>query len=170
MHAPMSLQPPPLPETSHMTEPLKLLALDAEDLAILSAHCQDAVLRVGDMVYQPRERRFVAIANRFDWALASKASASEKADLVRHRAAIRIDQVLGAKLQGIDLSAKQQTLALLAIEFRAEGPEHPNGDVTLLFAGGAAIRLAVECVEAQLEDLGAAWAARAKPDHAADPT
>jgi hypothetical protein len=151
-----------------MTKPLKLIALDPEDLEVLSAHLQDAVLLVGDMVYQPREQRFVAIANRFDWALAAKSATAPDAELVRQRTAIRIDQVTAAKLQGIDLKAPRQTLALLALEFSPDSPESPEGHVTLLFAGGAAIRLTIACIEAQLEDLGAAWSARAKPDHAAD--
>jgi hypothetical protein len=148
-----------------MTEPLKLIALDAEDLSIVSAHLQDAVLLVGDMVYQPRERRFVAIANRFDWALAANSEAETAKDFVRHRTAIRIERITAAKLQGIDLKAKQQTLALLAVEFHSTGPDTPDGDILLLFAGGGGIRLTVDCIEAQLEDLGAAWAAQSKPDH-----
>ncbi len=148
-----------------MPEPLKLIALDAEDLSVLSAHLQDAVLRVADMVYQPRERRFVAIANRFDWALAAKSTVKGSSEFVRHRSAIRIEHIKAAKLQGIDLKATQQTLALLAVEFHPAGAETPEGDILLLFAGGGGIRLTVECIEAQLEDLGAAWAARSKPDH-----
>ncbi len=46
---------------------LKLIALDADDLKVISAHLQDAVLRVGDIAYLPRERRFAALGNRFDW-------------------------------------------------------------------------------------------------------
>lgn len=148
-----------------MTEPLKLIALDAEDLSVVSAHLQDAVLLVGDMVYQPRERRFVAIANRFDWAQAAKATGSQANEFVRQRSAIRIERITAAKLQGIDLKAKQQVLELLAVEFHSVGPDAPEGDILLLFAGGGGIRLTVECVELLLEDLGAAWAARAKPDH-----
>jgi hypothetical protein len=148
-----------------MPEPLKLIALDADDLAVLSAHLQDAVLLVGDMVYQPRERRFVAIANRFDWALAAKPQDQPEHEFVRHRSAIRIERVIAAKLLGIDLKAKEQTLALLAVEFTPHAPESPEGDILLLFAGGSGIRLTVECIEGQLEDLGAAWSARSKPDH-----
>jgi Protein of unknown function (DUF2948) len=147
-----------------MSAPLRLIALDGEDLSIVSAHCQDAVLLVGDMVYQPRERRFVAIANRFDWVQAVKLPAKSTEQL-RHRTALRIEQVGAAKLQGIDLKAKQQTLALLAIEFASAGVDTPEGTITLQFAGGAAIRLTVACIEVQLEDLGAAWVARSKPDH-----
>lgn len=47
---------------------LKLIALDAEDLAVVSAHLQDAVLKVADMAYLPREKRFAMLVNRFDWA------------------------------------------------------------------------------------------------------
>jgi hypothetical protein len=148
-----------------MTEPLKLIALDAEDLDVVSAHLQDAVLLVGDMAYQPRERRFVAIANRFDWALAAKSKDKPVNEFVRHRSAIRIERITAAKLQGIDLKARQQALELLAVEFHGTGPDTPEGDILLLFAGGGGIRLTVECIEAQLEDLGAAWAARSKPDH-----
>jgi hypothetical protein len=148
-----------------MTEPLKLIALDAEDLSVVSAHLQDAVLLVGDMVYQPRERRFVAIANRFDWALAAKSQDRESGAFIRHRSAIRIERIKAAKLLGIDLNVKQQTLALLAVEFHSAGADTPEGDILLLFSGGGGIRLTVECIEAQLEDLGAAWAARSKPDH-----
>jgi hypothetical protein len=150
-----------------MSEPLKLIALDPEDLSVLSAHLQDAVLLVGDMVYQPRERRFVAIANRFDWALAAKTKDQAASEFVRHRSAIRIERIKAAKLQGIDLKAKQQVLELLAVEFHSAGPETPEGDMLLLFAGGGGIRLTVECIEVLLEDLGAAWAAKSKPDHSA---
>ena len=47
---------------------LKLIVLDADDLAVISAHLQDAVLKVGDLAYLPAERRFAALGNRFDWA------------------------------------------------------------------------------------------------------
>jgi Protein of unknown function (DUF2948) len=145
--------------TASMIE-LKLLALDAEDLAVISAHLQDAILLVGDMIYRPSEKRFVALTNRFDWTSAAKGG---ERSYERHRAALRFDRVLAAQLQGIDLKAKQQVLELLAIQFEETDP--PAGIVTLVFAGGAAVRLRVECIEAELRDLGAAWKARRKPEH-----
>ena len=48
-------------------KPLKLIALDEEDLAVVSSHLQDAVVRVGDMAYLPSKKRFAAVLNRFDW-------------------------------------------------------------------------------------------------------
>lgn len=141
---------------------LKLAALDAEDLAVISAHLQDAVLHVGDMIYRPAEHRFAAITNRFDWAAATGAHGGAPS-LERRRTALRFDRVLEAKLQGIDLKSKRQVLSLLAIQF--DETEPPGGYVTLFFAGGAAIRLKVECIEAEMRDLGAAWQARSLPEH-----
>jgi hypothetical protein len=150
---------------------LRLIALDAEDLGVLSAHLQDAVLRVGEMSYLPKENRFVAIANRFDWekAAASKQKSASHEQFERRRTGIRFERVNGAKLQGIDLRDRRTALALLAITFEPAGsPEAPEGYVTLTFSGGAAIRLDVECVEVELKDLGAAWATNRSPEHPED--
>jgi hypothetical protein len=66
---------------------------------------------------------------------------------------LRLDRVLGAKVTGIDLSQKDETLTLLALQFAANAADDPEGFVTLFFADGGAIRLHVECVEAELRDL-----------------
>lgn len=141
---------------------LKLAALDAEDLSVISAHLQDAVLQVGDMAYLPAEHRFAALANRFDWAAAEGAN-GRRPSMERRRTVLRFDRVLEAKCQKIDLKSKRQVLSLLAIQF--EPTEPPGGYVTLVFAGGAAIRLKVECIEGEMRDLGAAWKAQRRPEH-----
>jgi len=149
---------------------LKLIALDADDLAVLSAHLQDAIFRVGELAYLPREKRFAAIANRFDWQVAlgpapgiNKKGASR---YERRRTGLRFERVLSAKVHGVDLKDKKAALALLAVTFVPKNAsETPEGDVTLTFSGGAAIRLQVECLEAEMEDLGAAWAAKNSPQH-----
>lgn len=142
---------------------LKLVALDGEDLEILSAHLQDAVLRVGDMAYLPKEKRFAAIANRFDWEKAQIAEKNGGKSYERRRAALRFDRVLGAKVKDIALAAPNTVLELLALQFEAS--DAPEGYINLYFAGGGTIRLHVECIEAELSDLGAAWSAKSKPDH-----
>jgi hypothetical protein len=141
---------------------LKLIALDAEDLSVLSANLQDAVLRIGDVAYLPREKRFAAIANRFDWLRAGDG----KSTYARRRTAVRFERVLSAQVQGLDLADKSAVLALLAISF--EATTAPEGHVTLHFADGAATRLHVECVEAELKDLGPVWQAKSKPHHPDD--
>ncbi|MGH6815069.1 MAG: DUF2948 family protein, partial [Hyphomicrobiaceae bacterium] len=141
---------------------LKLIALDVVDLGVLSAHLQDAVMLVGDMVYQPKQKRFVAIANRFDWVHALGVTLEADRKLLRRHAALRFERVLKAQVSGIDLQAKRQALDLLAVRFEGKGAG-PDGYATLTFAGGGQIRLQVECIEVELRDLGTAWTARHKP-------
>jgi Protein of unknown function (DUF2948) len=143
-------------------EDLKLIALDPEDLRVLSCHLQDAVVRVGDMAYLKSEMRFAAIANRFDWERAAQAGG----DYRRTRSGLRFERVRGAQVQGIDLKEADAVLELLAITF--EPGEEPSGTLKLAFAGGGAIRLQVECIEAELRDLGAAWRTSRKPEHRSD--
>jgi hypothetical protein len=145
---------------------LKLIALDADDLAVISAHLQDAVLKVADLAYLPQDKRFAAIANRFDWLDALEDGKGGSDGFARRRTAVRFERVLGAKVSGIDLKNGSAVLSLLAIRF--EPKQVPGGDILLVFADGA-IRLEVEVIEAALEDLGPVWEAKGKPQHPDDP-
>jgi DUF2948 family protein len=138
------------------TKELKLIALDTDDLAVVSTHLQDAVGKVADMAYLPREMRFAMLVNRFDW------TAGERQN-VRCRTALRFERVLGARVRGFNLTDKDKVVNLLAVEF--EEIEAPGGVVTLYFSGDAAIELAVEVLEAELADLGQQWQARHRPRH-----
>jgi hypothetical protein len=141
--------------------PLKLIALDEEDLAVVSSHLQDAVVRVGDMAYLPSQKRFAAVLNRFDW-VKTQASGGKK-DYRRRRAALRFDRVFGAKMKNVKPGGSERILSLLAVHF--EPAEAPGGFVTLTFSGDASVRLQVECIEAELRDLGPEWRTRSKPEH-----
>jgi hypothetical protein len=147
---------------------LKLIALDAEDLAVVSAHLQDAVMKVGDMIYRPREKRFAAVANRFDWVEALSGDDDKQKRYARRQAALRFERVLGAQVHGLDLGNKGAVVSLLAIAF--EPGEAPEGHVILQFADGGAIRLHVECIETELRDLGPVWEAKSRPTHPDEPS
>lgn len=139
---------------------LKLIALDAEDLDVISATTQDAIVRTAEMGYAKTDRRFALLMNRFAWEDGQQASETG----IRKRAALHFDHVTGVKAAGFDPGAPEGTLELLAIRFtEADGP---SGHVDLTFAGGGTVRLEVEVLEARLADLGAAWAAKQKPEHA----
>lgn len=146
---------------SESPEPLKLVALDEDDLKILSAHLQDAVLRMSDMAWVPSEHRFAAILNRFDWLAAVEDGAS---NLRRCRCALRFDKVKRAQLQNIRPGEPSAFAELLAVTYEEGQP--PSGYITLYFAGGGAVRLEVECIEGELCDLGVAWKTAIKPQHA----
>lgn len=136
---------------------LKLLALDTEDLDVISATTQDAVVRVGDMGFAKADHRFALLMNRFAWEEGGKMRQ-------RKRAALHFDRVTDVKVAGIDTNAVDGVLELLTIRFSEA--DAPAGAVELAFAGGGTIRLTVECLEARLQDLGATWAAKATPAHA----
>ncbi len=137
---------------------LKLLALDSEDLDVISATTQDAVVRVGDMGYAHEDRRFALLMNRYAW---EEADARGKG--LRKRAGLHFDRVMAVSCAGIDQNARDGVLELLDIRFSET--DAPGGIVELTFAGGQTVRLAVECLEARLQDLGAAWGAKARPQH-----
>jgi hypothetical protein len=144
-----------------MTE-LKLIALDEEDLAVVSSLLQDAVVRVADMTYLPAQKRFAAIVNRFVWEKAAKPGSDGK-DYRRQRTALRFDRVFGAKLKNVKPSSGSSVLSLLAVSF--DPGEAPGGRITLTFSGDASIQLEVECIEAELKDLGLVWRTRSRPEH-----
>ncbi|MBB4305012.1 hypothetical protein GGD81_004078 [Rhodobium orientis] len=144
---------------------LKLIALDSEDLDIVSAHVQDAVLKTGDIKWMPKQQRFLVAMNRFAW---EKAARTGKNGFERRRAVLHFDRVRRAQSHNLKPADKDEVLALLAVRFSAA--EEPEGTVELAFAGGGTIRLEVECLEAQLSDLGAAWETKSKPQHETDET
>ena len=130
------------------TTELKLMALDADDLAVISAHVQDARVRAADIIWRQGEKRLVIGMSRLDWEQ-TLAGETRKQRLV---AALRFDRVLSCKSRNIDLKAKDAVLDLVGIEFHES--EAPSGSALLLFAQGGALRLDVECLECELTDLG----------------
>lgn len=131
-----------------MTARRKLIALDPEDLAVISAHVQDAVVRVGDIIWRQGEKRLVVGMSRLDWDQ-TLAGATEPQRLI---AALRFDRVLSCKFRNIDLGAPDAALELIGIEFHPD--DAPGGSAVLIFADGGALRLDVECLECELADLG----------------
>jgi hypothetical protein len=139
---------------------LKLVALDSEDLAVISAHMQDSVFKVGDVEWSPRDQQFALAANRFVWEEAAR----KRKGFERHRAALVFKRVLAVRSTGIDRQKRDEVLSLLAIRFEQKG-EGPDGTVELTLSGAATIALDVECIEVQLADVGGAWETASKPRH-----
>jgi hypothetical protein len=131
-----------------MSPQLKLIALDADDLAVISAHVQDARVQTSDIIWRQGEKRLVIGMNRLDW----EQTLAGEAEPRRLIAALRFDRVLACKSRNIDLESPDRTLDLVGIEFHER--EQPGGSALLLFAEGAALRLDVECLECELTDLG----------------
>ena len=134
---------------------LKLAARDSEDLKVVSACMQDALIRIGDIRYVGKTRQFVLIANRFAW---EQQPAPE-----RRRTGLHFEHVLSVKHQGLADLGKGDILSLLSITFEPEN--EPGGNIVLTFSAGRSIKLAVEYIDLQLKDLGGAWATKHTPQH-----
>ena len=146
-------------------EPVKFIALDRDDLEVVSTHLQDALVKVADIMWRPREKRLVVALDRFDWP---SAACAVKPELRRCRSALRFERVNCCKCRQVNPAGKEAVLNLLAVEFSETDP--PAGVVSLIFSGGAVLRLEVECLEAELADLGPSWPAAARPIHIDDAT
>jgi hypothetical protein len=124
---------------------LKLHALDREDLGVISAQIQDACVRREDMTFLPKQKRFVLGALRYDW-IGAKHALDERVGAV-----LRFDRVLKVAQLGLDREP-DKVRNLLGVTF--EKTEEPSGLVFLTFGDGAMVRLDVECLEAELRDVG----------------
>lgn len=135
-----------------------LKAGDAEDLEIISARLQDAVGRLKDFIWLPKERRFAVLLNRFRWEDA-------KGPGTRVQAALRFDGVSRVQSSHVKQGVADAVVSLLAIRFTQAGDDDPGGMIELTLAGGGAFRLWVECIDVELTDLTRPWTARGKPSH-----
>jgi hypothetical protein len=142
-----------------MSGMLKLMAEDAADLDIIAAAAQDALLRVGDVSYDKKARRFAALINRFRWE-----QADARGPFERVRSALSFESVLSVKSRKMRFDAPDAVASLLSIGFTPD-EEPPSGVVRLVLAGGGEIMLEVECLDALLMDIGAVWRTPRRPDH-----
>lgn len=134
--------------------PLKLLALDAADLSVVSAALQDAICLVGDIRFEDRTRQLTIVFNRFRW---------EAGEHQRVRSALQLGGVLEVKGRAIRRDAREAVLDLLSVDFEAAEP--PAGVIMLKFAGGGDLRVTVECIDAVLADISQPWPTPRIPDH-----
>ena len=135
---------------------LKLRARDVEDLAVISAALQDALVPLGDISHDPAEKTFIMVVNRFRWEQESKQNE-------RVHAGLRFDAVRRAQFRGIDRTNRAQFLSFLTIAF--DGSDEAEGVVVMHFAGGGAIRLNVGGLYCILADLGQPWPTQWTPAH-----
>jgi len=151
-------------------KPLKLTARDVEDLRVIAACLQDGLTRMAEMTYLPRERRFAAVFNRFMWETLENDVGGDADGTLYNRinSGIHFDNVMSAKLQGIQGDVAYAWLELLTIACDgSEGAEDGAVDqtITLVFAGGGRIQLEVECIDCTLSDMGAPWTTQNLPKH-----
>lgn len=144
--------------------PIRLRAEDEEDLKVVSACLQDAIVPIGDMGFLPDEQRFVLVVNRFKWETADRPRPGPAADddhlapYERTHCGVRIEGVSEVKVRGFDLKDRGQILEILSMEA-------VEGGVALHFAGGACIRLSGRSWRCFVEDIGEPWPTACRPNH-----
>jgi hypothetical protein len=141
--------------------PLRLRAEDAEDLAVISACVQDALVSVRDLAYDRDARTFVLVANRFRWE-AAEAGDSRTERYQRTLCAIAFAEVDNVVYRGFQRSEEERILCLLAIR---PANAATGGTIELDFSGSAAIRLTVSAIRCRARDLGEPWPTPFHPDH-----
>lgn len=142
-----------------MSAPLRLLAEDAADLDVIAAAAQDALLRITDVSFDKKARRFAVVINRFRWEEAGQAGPYE-----RVRAALSFEGVLRVKTRRVRQDAPDALASILSVAF-IPSDEPPDGEVRIVLAGGGEIALTVECLDVTLMDLTPAWPTPRRPDH-----
>ncbi len=142
---------------------LKLMALDGEDLSIISTHMQDSVFKLKDASFDRKHGQFLLSANRFVWENGTKKNHPAE----RCRSALVLKRVAAVRSNGINRMDREQVHSLLALRF-TQKDDGPDGTVELVLSGGGCIALDVECIEAQLTDLSGAWETESRPHHPAD--
>lgn len=151
-----------------MSERLRLQAKDADDLRVVAAMLQDAIVPLADVAYQATEQRFLFIANRFCWEKAERGPAAPEPDDLaadvedcpyqRTHCAVRFEGVTAVRYRALDRTDRTRLLSLLTIEIQPDA-------AVLQFAGGAAIRLEQARLACAIEDVGDPWPTAYRPGH-----
>ncbi|KRW96261.1 DUF2948 family protein [Paracoccus sp. MKU1] len=144
--------------------PLALLASDADDLTVISALVQDAILPVSEIVYDARHRQLALLLNRFRWEDAELARRDGR-PYERVRAVLLISDVQRVLSDGIDRKDQDLILELLALSWQAG--EDGTGRLLLEFAGDGTLAVEAECLNVELRDVTRPYIApsRRAPQH-----
>ena len=141
-----------------MSVQLQLRANDAEDLAVISACLQDALIPLADMAFVPEERRFLLVASRFRWEIVGEQTQAA-ASIERVHCGVCFEHVVTVRTRGIDRRAHGgRTLELLTVSLEENA-------IRLIFAGRAEVRLELDGVLCHLRDFGEPWPAFRQPTH-----
>jgi len=144
---------------------LKLRAETEEDLIVISSALQDAILKVGEIVYNSRGRFMTLRLSRFKHESEKNANGAIKGERVK--TGLRIDSLLKVKSRGLDRRDPDAYAVLLSMRFEANSvsSDDPSGWVHLVLAGGGELALEVECIDVILADTGESRATDKLPIH-----
>ena len=139
---------------------LKLNANSDEDLRVISAHLQDSIVQVKNIIHLKKNRIFLIQFNRFMWEDVEKGVFRKNK---RIQSILKVDNVVGVYSKNLNQKNKERFLDFLAIETKLLSDK--SYEIKLNFAGGILIKVNTEVIECFLEDLGEPWETKNKPKH-----
>jgi hypothetical protein len=160
-------------------QPVRLMAKDAEDLAVVASCLQDALVPLSEMRFLKGEKRFVMLLNRFRWERAGDPAKSNGSGSAmggdasfadagtgnqRINSGLCVDGVTGVRSRGIDLAKPAKFLNLITVGL-ASSDQGGQSTLNLVFSGDGVIQLEIEKTSVFLQDFGEAWPTQWRPDH-----
>ncbi len=139
---------------------LKLIARTLEDLRVVSAHLQDAIVNINDIANLKKNKILLIQLNRFMWEDIEKGVFRKNK---RIRTILKFENVIKVKSKNINLVDKDKFLDFLTIE--TQQMIDNNYEMKLLFAGNSILKVTSEVIEVTLDDQGQAWDTKHKPKH-----
>ena len=139
---------------------LKLIARTEDDLRVVSAHLQDAIVNVADVAKLEKNKIFLMQMNRFMWEDVEKGVFRKNK---RIRTILKFENVIRVHSKNINQSKKDKFLDFLTIETN-KMPDN-NYEMKIVFAGDSIIKVISEVIEVTLDDQGEAWDTKNKPIH-----
>ena len=139
---------------------LKLIANSFEDLKVISAHLQDAIVSTADIANLKRNRIFLIQLNRFMWEDVEKGVFRKNK---RIRTILKFDNVTDVVSKKIKQKNTKRFLDFLAIECNPLADK--SYEINLIFSGDAIIKIITEVIEVTLDDQGEPWESKTKPRH-----
>ena len=139
---------------------LKLLATSEEDLKVISAHLQDAIVSSTDLANLKKNRIFLMQLNRFMWEDVEKGLFRKNK---RVRTILKFDNITSVSAKNISSKEKIKFLDFLTIESNLLPDK--SYEMKIIFSGNSAIKIIAEVIDVTLDDQGDPWESRTKPKH-----
>ena len=129
---------------------LSLIAQNEEDLVVISTLCQDSIIKIANIKWAKKSKRFYLLINRFCWEL-NDLSKKKSSNMLRINSLMSFNSVFSVKSAGIQQNNNSDITSLLTINYNFFNFEKQAID--LIFSGNSQISLNIECIDVFLKDI-----------------
>ena len=129
---------------------LSLTAQNEEDLVVISTLCQDSIIKIANIKWAKKSKRFYLLINRFCWEF-NDLSKKKSSNMLRINSLMSFNSVLSVKSAGIQQNNNSEITSLLTLNYNFFTFEKQGID--LIFSGNSQITLKIECIDVFLKDI-----------------